>query len=229
MNVVVYTLTRDRLWSSRHCLPLLRKKAGVPFHHIVVDNGSTDGTVEWLENEYKPDTLIKLRTNTGISFASNLALDSVCIGALQGSLVIKVDNDCEVVSENIIGQMVEIYEAMGKMGPRYVLSPRVDGINRQPARGRQEQIAGRTIGLTAIVGGLFHCVPPEIYTEYRFPENMALAHGQDDHFCDWVKRRHGQVGYVEGLRVNHYLTTDGQCQKDRPYFERKWQEEKTKA
>jgi glycosyltransferase involved in cell wall biosynthesis len=224
MRIAVYTLTRDRLEYTKHCFETLRSKAGVSFDHFVLDNGSQDGTKEWLEENRDMFKRLNFQTeNVGISKGSNICLDAIGKGY---DLIIKMDNDCEVVSDNILGQIAEIYEAIGEFSPKYVLSPRVEGINNQPTRGRFEQIAGRRIGLTAIVGGLFHIVPSSVYGQYRYPLNLPKAHGQDDVFCKWIKDNGGQVGYIEGLVVNHYEGTDNQAKRFPEYFTRKWQEEK---
>ncbi len=223
-RVAVYTLTRDRLAYTQHCFATLASKAGVPYDHYVVDNGSEDGTVEWLQNTYRPKKVIRFHYNAGISRASNVALTHVFM--TRYDLIVKFDNDCEVVSDNILGQIVEIYEDGKVFAPQYILSPAVGGIANQPKRVRYTMLAGRRIGLTSIVGGLFHVVPLAVYRRYHYPENLPLARGQDDHFCHWARANGCEVGYIEGLQVNHYRTTDGQAQDYPEYFERKWREEK---
>ncbi len=47
---------------------------------------------------------------------------------------------------------------------------------------------------------------------------------QDDVFCKWVRRHGGEVGYVEGLVVEHYRGTDQQAKDFPEYFSRKWSE-----
>jgi GT2 family glycosyltransferase len=46
MNVAVLTLTRDRLPYTQHCFATLKENAGCDYDHIVLDQGSTDGTAE---------------------------------------------------------------------------------------------------------------------------------------------------------------------------------------
>jgi hypothetical protein len=137
-----------------------------------------------------------------------------------------MDNDCEVISENILGQLAEIFTEVQFMGEQMALSPRVIGINNQPHRSRTAQIASREIGFTGIIGGLFHVVPAQMYSRYRYPENLPKAWGQDDDFCHWLYLNNWKTGYVESLIVNHYETTTGQCARFPDYFERKWKEEK---
>lgn len=222
LKIAIYSLTRDRLEYTQDCFKKLKEKAGLPYDHYIVDNGSQDGTVGWLkENEFKK--VIYNSENLGISKASNQALEEIF--KENYDLVIKMDNDCEIESENILKIISDIYESFGKYSARYILSPYVKGINNQPTRGGKDGANGYTIGLTAIVGGLFHIVPADIYKDYRYDETLPLAKYQDDFFCKWFKENGGKIGYIEELKVWHKDTTAGQCEKYPDYFVRKWDEE----
>jgi len=223
MKVAIYTLTRDRLDYTKHCFGRFREKAGYPYDHFVVDNYSVDGTREWLKTQEFKEVLL-LDENKGISRGSNLAVDMIIRGDYD--LIIKMDNDCEVVSNKILSRVVSLYEGIKPFDKNYVLSPYVHGIKKQPIRARHFGLSGFRIGITAIVGGLFHIVQRKVYEGYRYPETLPLAWGQDDDFCGWVKDNGGNVGYIEGLEVNHYETTAGQAQRYPDYFERKWKEER---
>jgi len=226
MRIAVYTLTRDRLEYTKHCFASLKEKAwGYPYDHFVLDNGSTDGTITWLrENEPQFKKVLYMPENVGISKGSNTILKEIFAGNYD--LIIKMDNDCEVISDNILGQLVEIFDDAFNLRYNIMLSPRVTGINNQPHRTSHITLGGRDVGLTGIVGGLFHVVPATIYQKYKYPEKLAKAWGQDDHFCDWLRQNSWAKGYVEGLVVNHFETTIGQAQRYPEYFKRKFTEEK---
>ena len=228
MRIAIYTLTRDRLEYTQRSFALLHEYAGYPFDHYVWDNGSKDGTVNWLSEWMYGYTQERKRfflcsdENVGISRGSNNCISEIAYAGYD--IVIKMDNDCEVVTPNILKSIVEIWPYTLA---RYVLSPRVEGINKQPTRVLTLDIGRHPIGRTCIVGGLFHIVSASTYREYRYPENLPLAKGQDDHLCDWWTRKKGGLcGYIEDLVVKHMDTTDGQAQKYPEYFERKWREEK---
>ena len=228
MKVALYTLTRDRLEYTEHCFAKLRELAGHPYDHYVVDNGSEDGTQDWLEEQagrHKLHHVEYLATNQGISAASNIALDA--IGAGEYDLIVTIDNDCEVVTSNMLAHVVTVYESIGPHDREYVLSPRVEGVNTEIHRARVEGLGGHPIGLTGHVGGLF-TVRPAALMEYRYPTDLPLASGQDSNFSSWAHRRGAFVGYIEDLVVNHYETTDGQAVRYPEYFERKRVEEITK-
>jgi len=224
MRIAVYTLTRDRLEYTQMAFASLREKAGVPFDHFVVDNGSRDGTPDWLSDNYKPHWFDLLPENIGIGKGANLALDAMDVSKYD--LIIKFDNDCRVVSENILGKLAEVFEEAEKRDWHLALSPRVSGINRQPRRGRYVIRAERAIGITGHIGGLFMAVPAKVYQIYRFPVDLPKARGYDSNLCAFMKQGGAQIGYVESLIVEHIDGTDAQARKYPAYFERKREEEK---
>jgi len=227
MTIAWFSLCRDRLQYTKDCFASLWENAGMPFDHYVFDNGSDDGTKEWLtENADRWKWRGWSAINRGISSGSNLCLDAIL--RQDYDLVAKFDNDCFVRTPNILPQICDV---MREAGENWILSPRVEGINKQPKRARNVEIAGHPVGVTAIVGGLFHIVPAAVYRRYMeqggFPETLPKAHGQDDHFCHWFKTtQRGNCGYIEDLVVSHHETTDGQAKRFPEYFTRKWIEEK---
>lgn len=191
--------------------------------------------------------------NEGISVGSNACLNAIFDHEKESGekydLIVKMDNDCMIKSnkfENratvcieghmhvihgpfILAEFSRIYSEC-KEAERWVLSPRVEGINKQPRRVRQHTLAGHEIGVTAIVGGLFHVVPAPIYREFMaaggYDETLPKAALQDDQFCEWLRANKYNKGYVEDLVVEHYHGTTKQCEEMPAYFERKWKEEK---
>ena len=224
MRIAVYSLTRDRLEYTQMAFASLRERAGVPFDHFVVDNGSEDGTQDWLGNVYRPHWYKLLPENVGIGKGANLALDAMDIPKY--NLIIKFDNDCRVVSSDILAKLSAVFEATGNADWAFALSPRVSGINRQPRRGRYVIRADRVIGITGHIGGLFLAVPARVYQIYRFPVDLPKARGYDSNLCAFMKQGGAQIGYVESLVVEHIDGTDAQARKYPAYFERKREEEK---
>lgn len=225
MNIAVYTLTRERIEYTQHCLPLLHDKAGCSFDHYVVDNGSKDGTLEWLQhNSDLFQMLVPLPTNIGIARAANLILYHINRNSYD--LVIKFDNDCEVHSDSILAQVADFYESLGERKEEYVVSPRVVGIQTIAPRSALHQIGNHIFGATKIVGGIFHVVPQSIYRQYRYNELLPKAWGNDGHFCHWLREQNIAIGYLEDLEVAHFETTAGQRLRYPAYFQRKQQEER---
>lgn len=88
-TVVIPTMNgRDVLW---HALRALESQAAVTFEVVVVDNGSTDGTVERLPVDWPAVRLVALPTNQGFAVAVNIG-----IRAARAPIVVLLNNDTEV-------------------------------------------------------------------------------------------------------------------------------------
>lgn len=220
MRIAVYSLTRDRMAYSQRTFKSLKAKAGMPYSHFVLDNGSTDGTRNWLRWGHNPHWLKLLPENVGIARGANMCLNAIFADG-DWDLVIKMDNDCDVISSNMLIHFSEIFASLKAQPNKYVLSPRVEGIDNQPKRVGDRSVAGRKVGITRIVGGLFHVVPGSVYKEFRY--NPATPRGglNDRYFCGWLRKHGGTVGYVEDLVVRHMDTTGGQVRTYPEYMDRK--------
>jgi glycosyltransferase involved in cell wall biosynthesis len=228
MNISIFSITRDRLQYTKDCFAALREKAGHPYDHYVYDNGSDDDTCNWLiENQSLFTEIHCHQSNIGISKASNYCLRCILAEGQSYDLVIKCDNDCMIQTTGILAEFARIYSEC-KEAERWVLSPRVEGINKQPRRVRRHTLAGHEIGVTPIVGGLFHVVPAPVYRHFMadggYDESLPKGWGQDDQFCDWLARNGYAKGYVEDLVVEHYEGTDNQAKRWPDYFTRKFKE-----
>ena len=89
---------------------------------IVVDNGSEDGTAEWLRMVYKPTNpdqihIIPLDRNYGISRGSNVALEAIFKAMPRVDVICKVDNDCLVISDGVIRELARLVDPAAAAGP----------------------------------------------------------------------------------------------------------------
>lgn len=229
MKIAVYTMTRDRLEYTKRSFTALKLRAGRQYDHYVLDNGSKDGTASWLQENATEFKWLKLESeNTGISKGSNTCIEAIRNSGENYDIIIKMDNDCEVLSDNILVEVENIMTGDTlPFGSNYILSPVVTGINNPPAVDHVKKVAGYRVGMTAIVGGLFMITSAKtLYSFPGFDPTLPKAKGQDDQFCHWFKINGGEVGYIEALSVYHIDGTDGQCAKFPEYFTRKWEEEK---
>ncbi|MFH1426569.1 MAG: glycosyltransferase family 2 protein [Candidatus Kerfeldbacteria bacterium] len=67
-------------WNGRKflqsCIDALYKNAGTPFTVVIVDNGSTDGSLEFIRSKYPDVQLIPLKENTGFARGNNIGFES---------------------------------------------------------------------------------------------------------------------------------------------------------
>lgn len=91
-------------WNGKHflsgCLDSLLKQTYEPIETIVVDNGSHDGSAEFIEKQYPSVRLIKFPHNTGFSVAVNAG-----IRAARGDYIALLNNDT-IVDANWLKEMV---------------------------------------------------------------------------------------------------------------------------
>lgn len=214
MNIAVMTLTRDRLEYTQHCFETLERLAGCRYHHFVLDQGSTDGTQEWLRA--KRYMAITLDENVGIHRGWNMILDKLPLGY---DVVVTFDNDCEVLRRGTLFAAASV-AATG----RWIVSPRVEGLIHPPPVGDVVEVGSYKIGRFNALGGIFRAMPGPFAYNFRFDETAPIW-GTDEATVGQAAALQGMgMGYLMDWNVNHYETTSGQRERYPSYFERKDQE-----
>jgi GT2 family glycosyltransferase len=116
VNIVMATY--NRLHYTKECLPSLIETASnnIPYMISVIDNGSTDGTPEYLQelfNEKKITNLILNPINLGVSKAHNLLWSMF---ADRVDIYGKVDNDILFKNKNWLNDIVNILDNCPSVG-----------------------------------------------------------------------------------------------------------------
>lgn len=215
MRAAVLTLTRDRLDYTRHCFQTLQEHAGTAYDHFVLDQGSTDGTVEWLENRDDLDVTF-LNDNVGICRGLNLLLAHAC-DAREYDVIVRFDNDCEVVQPGTLRTVCD-----AAVDHDAIVAPRVEGLLHPPPTIRTTRLGDHVIDETGILGGIFMAIPSHLFTErgFRYDERHPFATG-DEAIVPWWRSRGGICGYLHGFTVNHYEGTVAQRERFPQYEARK--------
>ena len=87
------------------CLESLEKQSYREFEVIVVDNGSTDGSLEYLRESHPWVRLVPLPENTGFAGGNNAGLEQA-----QGEYVVTLNNDT-IVLPDFLEEMVAVADA----------------------------------------------------------------------------------------------------------------------
>jgi len=236
MRIAVVTITRDRLEYTKRCFAALRQNARVPFSHYVIDNGSEDGTADWLEENRGGFTLVRiLPENRGIGVAWARGVRAAL--AAGDEAMVKLDNDGALVTHGALSVLAGLFRAFDRIGEKWILSPRVEGIVHQPRRVRESLLEADghdahqfdqgypfRIGETGMVGGLCLAAPADLYREYPWPTGLPKAQGWDSALCAWARAHGWRTGYVEDLVVEHMDGTDAQARRYPSYHARKMRE-----
>lgn len=223
MRIAVLTLTRDRLDYTRQCFSKLYTLAGCRYDHYVLDQGSTDGTIEWLCYEWRPGqrhhrTVIEAGRNLGIHKGWNWLL-GLARDTHDYDVMLTFDNDCELVQP---GTLAALADAV--VHTQWVLSPRVLGLLHPPAAGPPQQVGAYTVAPFPTPGGICRAAPAAFWKGFSFNEDMPVWGGDELHVGQWAAARGFGVGYLDAWHVNHFETTAGQRERYPAYFDRKDQE-----
>jgi GT2 family glycosyltransferase len=108
VSVVVVNFNGRRLIGA--CLDSLRRQTYCQHEVIVVDNGSTDGSAEWIHANYPEVQLVALSTNRGFAGGNNAGID-----VARGAFVATINNDARA-EPSWIEEMVRVVHGREDVG-----------------------------------------------------------------------------------------------------------------
>jgi len=101
---------------TAQCLNSLQRfSAGVPMEIILIDNGSSDGSLQWLQREFRHLRIVSLDVNRGFGYANNAGAETA-----SGECLLFLNNDTEVTTDIItpMENFMASNETVGVVGPR---------------------------------------------------------------------------------------------------------------
>jgi len=126
--ISIIILTYNRLDVTRACLDSIHRNTPQSHEIIIVDNGSTDGTVTWLQQRCIEQPTIRLIANTenrGFAAGSNQGMQ-----AATGSYVMLLNNDTVVTPDWLTGLLECIADpSIGIVGP---VTNNLSGVQQWP-------------------------------------------------------------------------------------------------
>lgn len=228
-RVAIYSITYNRLDYTKKSFKSLHETAGYSFDHFVVDNGSTDGTKEWLEQQHgmlKIKQIILNDHNEGISKASN---DAITMIKNHGyDCIVKWDNDCMGLTKGWLAKMIDLWKASRKLALSCYVQGLVDNPGGAP-RIAYGTLKGEPIGLTKHLGGICHFVDAHAYDDFKWDDNAFLHGIQDMEFSQYLQFHGFTQGYLENYFVSHGPKGTAQQKKDyEEYFKKRVIEKQTR-
>jgi GT2 family glycosyltransferase len=231
MLTSVVTLTHNKLDYTRLCLPSLLATTGVPWELIVVDNGSTDHTPDWVAGELTHLArtagvnvrLIRNDKNIGCSTARNQGA-----AAASGTRLVFIDNDVALRSRNwlaTLGSTLDADQSVGIVGPKlvYPLPPHLIqcagvGISRTGRvlfRGRGEQRDDPRFNqkqdVQCLISACF-MIRRELFEDAGgFDESFNPVEFEDFDLCYRVRSQGHRVVFDSTVEMYHFesITTAG--------------------
>ncbi|WP_411330035.1 glycosyltransferase family 2 protein [Desulfovibrio desulfuricans] len=174
----------NRLELTRLCLTSLLQKTPPGYGLTVVDNGSTDGTKEFLQSlasAHPHMRLHLLRRNMGVAVASNLAWDD----AANADFYVKLDNDVEVLDPQWLNRLMRMLTDNPRLGMvGYKLCAKHEGTPLTLADGSPS--------LEVICcNGACACIPHAVHELLGFWNEGFGRYGYEDLEYSWRARRAG--------------------------------------
>jgi len=125
MKASIIIPTFNALKYTKLCIYSIRLTTSFPYEIIIVDNGSTDGTREYIEDQ-KNINLIKSKTNLGYAGACNLGIK------ISDSKYIVISNNDIIFTPNWLTHLIETSEINNSIGLVGPITNRASGYHRQP-------------------------------------------------------------------------------------------------
>lgn len=219
--IVVNWNLKDHL---RSCLESVRNFRGsVSVEIIVIDNGSTDGSIEMMEREFADAKLVRNRSNLGFARASNEGM-----AAAAGRYLFLFNNDARLF-EGALPRLVEFMDRhpdVGLCGPRvsnpdgtlqvrskgfYPSIPRALGQFFVPGFLRRQQPLGfyeaRDLNVTRDIDWLSGCAlmaRREAVEDVGLLDDEVFMYLEDVDWCYRMRQAGWKVVYVPQGEVLHY-------------------------
>lgn len=108
--ISIISLNWNRKEDLSKTIPALRKQTYEPKEIIIVDNGSTDGSVEMIRKDFPGIRLLSLSANLGVE-GYNLGMKKA-----GGEYLFLVDNDMDLLQEDTLEKVVSYFEKNPKLG-----------------------------------------------------------------------------------------------------------------
>ena len=190
MSIAAITITYNRLELTKRTIESFYSKTSVDYH-LFIDNGSTDGTVQWLKNYDR----ITLDQNYGIT-------EAFCLGVSKlkdYDYILKLDNDVETVTDDIINKIVYFLDRNNA----YAVSPVDLNLlpNFKPATLRRLTVDGYKVEVSSHTGGAFQVAHSHIVRDLC-KDKRHFQRG--DYMIGHWYRRHGiNPAYLLDLEMRH--------------------------
>lgn len=202
----IIILTHNQLHFTRLCIESLRFRTDEPFELIAIDNGSTDGTVDYFRSQ--PDVrLIANRENRGFPAAVNQGLE-----VATGQQVLLLNNDT-VLTTGWLRRMLDALHADARIGLVGPVSNSVGGPQQIPVDYRDlasldgfawdlgRRHAGQGVELDRLVGFCLLIRREVINAIGGMDERFGIGNFEDDDYC----RRARLAGYRTVVAADSFV------------------------
>jgi GT2 family glycosyltransferase/glycosyltransferase involved in cell wall biosynthesis len=191
-------VTYNRLEFSRQAVDALIKYTSYPYVLTVIDNASTDGTREYLQEQKRRGiikNLVLLNENIGVAKASNLAWSL----EPYANYYLKLDNDIVIQKTGWLAAMVRIVDEIPEMGAL--------AYNFEPESYAVQEMHGHTVRVKkGSLGGACFLVPKRTRDKIGYwCEDYGLYSEEDLDYCTRVFFANMTCAYMADENIGFHL------------------------
>lgn len=197
MTASIILLTWNRLDLTQKTLDSVFANTNIPFRLIVVDNGSTDGTIEWLKAMPQDNPLCQSydfifnEKNMGVAGGRNQGI-KLSIDKHNDEWITILDNDIEVPA-NWLKEATEIMTLNSKL---------FIGVNMEHVKYPIITRCGKTFQIKerGNLGGACLIIPKKLFEDIGYFTTEYQLYGEEDPDYSWRARCKGwEMGYIKEM------------------------------
>ena len=191
-------------WLER-CLGSLRHSF-YPVDTVVIDNGSTDQTIQRIRKDYPEIRLLPQNKNLGFGRANNIGMQ---IALAEGYDFVFLLNQDAWIDSNTIGELVELSQSYPQYG---ILSPvHLTGKGDKPDPGfgyyaqiqQLDQLSDKNILPIPFANAALWMIPVSVLKKVGGFSPLFYHYGEDKDFVNRLTYHDYQVGYSPRVFGNH--------------------------
>ncbi len=210
----IIILTHNQLEYTEQCLNSIKEHTRAPYEIIVVDNGSSDGTVKYLQKKMKDEDNVKVifnEDNKGFPAGCNRGMSEA-----SGDYLLLLNNDV-VVTESWLTNLLKAFDrdpALGIVGP---MTNAVSGPQKEPEvtycnmeemhefAGKYARInEGKLLYFPRIVGFAL-LMKREVFDKVGYmEESFGSGNYEDDDYCLRAEAAGYKAAIVKDVFIHHY-------------------------
>ena len=229
-TVSIFTLSLGREFYLDKLIQSMHKNIHLPYQHIILNQGIKDADfisfLKGLERNNKNIQVVYADENLGINAGCKR-----CVSDCTGDLIIKLDEDMAIVSDNFLKHLLAAYNSIAEP---VALSAFPVGIIRNPGGVptkyghsvyySKETDTYYTIRWVHYLGGACECFPKIIFDKAKLFEGFRgkKTSGQDVFISRKMRKAGFRLGYLENACIaEHQESTLGQEERFKEYFKNK--------
>ena len=198
-TVHILYLTFNRLYYTQKTLPALLESSDTASYQIcIVDNGSTDGTVEYLQSLNHPriETIIYNKNNRGLVRPTKEFWNDS-----NAALVGKIDNDI-LVPKNWIDKLIEAHLKIPELGVFGYCHFRKGDFNNNKVKKKVENINGVYLRRQPWIGGNYLTKRDTVNQNPDYKQSRKLFRKRILYGFNKFQKKLSEKGYIHGYIAN---------------------------